>query len=244
MGAHTRQHAMTIKVYNRSISVLFPSTCILCGAPGREAMELCESCHADLPHNRHRCHRCALPLPASAPAGSLCGTCQHRPPVYDRCIAPFRYEGTLPHLVTGLKFRARMNCARLLGTLLTAGLEKAGAELPEVIIPVPLHPTRLRERGFNQALEIARIPSRHFGLPIDTHHCRRQLATAPQSGLEAKERRRNIRGAFAVADGLAARHVVLLDDVVTTGSTVAELARMLKRAGVERVEVWAVAKTP
>ena len=122
----------------------------------------------------------------------------------------------LPHLVTGLKFQARMNCARLLGTLLTAGLETAGGELPEVIIPVPLHPTRLRERGFNQALEIARIPARHFGLPIDTHHCRRQFATEPQSGLEAKERRRNIRGAFAVADGLASRYVVLLDDVVTT----------------------------
>lgn len=235
---------MTTKVYNRPVSVLFPPTCILCGAPGRETLDLCRSCHTDLPRNRHHCRRCALPLPATAPAGSLCGACQRRPPPYDRCIAPFRYEGTLPHLVTGLKFRARMNYARLLGALLTAGLEEAAAELPELVIPVPLHPTRQRERGFNQALEIARVPARHFGIPLDTRHCRRQQATAPQSGLEAKERRRNIRGAFAVTGGLTARHLVLLDDVVTTGSTVAELAGMLKRAGVERVDVWAVAKTP
>ena len=136
---------MMIKVYNRSISTLFPSTCILCGAHGRKTLDLCDGCHSDLPHNRHHCRRCALPLPAAVPPASLCGACQRRPPAYDRCIAPFRYEGTLPHLVTGLKFQGRMNCARLLGTLLTAGLEKAGAELPEVIVPVPLHPTRLGE---------------------------------------------------------------------------------------------------
>ena len=232
------------RVYTRSIFTLFPSTCILCGAPGREAADLCSGCLADLPHNRHSCRRCALPLPATASPDRLCGTCQRRLPPYESCIAPFRYQGTLPHLVTGLKFLGRMNYAQLLGNLLTTGLEEAGTELPELLIPVPLHPDRLRDRGFNQALEIARIPARRFGLPVDTRHCYRRLATAPQSGLEAKARQRNIRGAFAVDEGLEGRHVALLDDVVTTGSTVAELTRTLKWAGVGRVVVWAVAKTP
>jgi ComF family protein len=232
------------QVYKRPISILYPATCILCGAPGEGEIDLCPGCLADLPLNRHCCPLCALPLPATAPAGGLCGACQRKPPFYKHCIAPLLYQGTLPHLVTGLKFQGRMNYARLLGTLLTTGLEQTVVELPELIVPVPLHPARLRERGFNQALEIARIPARHFGLPIDTECCHRQLATAPQSGLEAKERRRNIRGAFSVTPGLEGRHVVLVDDVVTTGSTVAELARTLKRSGVERVDVWAVAKTP
>jgi len=235
---------MSAQVYKRLISTLYPATCILCGAPGAGALDLCLGCRADLPHNRHRCPLCALPLPTAAPAGSLCGACQRKPPVYQRCIAPLQYRGTLPHLVTGLKFQGRMNCARLLGRLLTIGLEQTGGELPELILPVPLHPSRLRERGFNQALEIARIPARRFGLPIDIEHCRRQIATAPHSGLDAKERRSNIRGAFTVSPGLEGRHVALLDDVVTTGSTVTELTRMLKRAGVKRVDVWAVAKTP
>jgi ComF family protein len=234
---------MLPKVYKRIVSFLYPSTCLLCGAPGLDTMDLCAGCHADLPHNRHRCFRCALPLPPTVPPGSLCGTCQRNPPAYDRCIAPFRYQGALPHMVTRLKFHARMNCARLLGKLLTEEIEHSETPHPALIIPVPLHPKRLRARGFNQALEIARLPSRRLRLPFSVKACGRRLDTAPQSGLEAKERRRNIRGAFEVLEAPEVRHIALLDDVVTTGSTVGELAKILKRAGVERVDVWAVAKT-
>jgi ComF family protein len=132
---------------------------------------------------------------------------------------------------------------RLLGTLLTRALQQAGAPYPELLLPVPLHPARLRERGFNQAVEIARPLAQALGLPLDLNSCQRRRATAPQAGLEAIERRRNIRGAFALTRPLPARHLALIDDVVTTGSTVAELTRLLKRAGAERVEVWALAKT-
>ena len=234
---------MPAKVYKRLINVLYPPTCVLCGAPGADGMDLCCSCRADLPHNPSRCRRCALPLPPSAPPGGPCGVCQRNPPAFDCCIAPFRYEGAVPHLVTGLKFHARMHYARLLGSLLTAELVDTGGRQPELIVPVPLHPTRLRERGFNQALEIARIPAHRLGLPITTGICVRRLNTAPQSGLEAKQRRRNIHGAFTVRDVPEVRHLALIDDVVTTGSTVDELAKTLKRAGVQRVDVWAVAET-
>jgi len=115
---------------------------------------------------------------------------------------------------------------------------------PQVLIPVPLHPSRLGERGYNQALEIARVLARELALPIDNHVCERVAATAPQAGLDEHARRRNIRGAFAVRGPFHWSHVVILDDVVTTGSTVAELARVLRGAGARRVEVWAAARTP
>jgi ComF family protein len=146
--------------------------------------------------------------------------------------------------VSGVKFHDRFNLARLLGQCLTLALLEQGAERPELILPVPLHRARLRSRGYNQALEIAREVSTGLAIPLDTHSCERLLATSPQVGLDERERRRNVRGAFGLAQPLAAQHVAILDDVVTTGSTVAELALTLKRAGIERVDVWAVARTP
>jgi ComF family protein len=145
--------------------------------------------------------------------------------------------------VGGAKFRARLNLIRLLGQCLALSLRERGAVMPELIIPVPLHPARQRERGYNQALELARPLSRELSIPVDAKSCVRVQATAPQAGLEGKARRRNVRGAFRVSLAPPANHVALLDDVVTTGSTVAELAKVLLKAGVGRVDVWAVART-
>lgn len=232
-------------VYNwlKTIQALaYPATCVLCGAPGREGRDLCRGCQDSLPHNRHACRLCALPLPATAPAGSLCGQCQQRPPRFDRCLAALRYEHPLDHLVSGLKFRDKLVYGRLLSGLLGDFLEQRGHELPQLLIPVPLHPSRQRERGFNQALELARPLARRFGIPVDIRALSRDRATAPQSGLDKKERRRNIRGAFRLREGLAARHIAIVDDVVTTGNTVDELAGVLRRGGAARVEVWAVTR--
>jgi ComF family protein len=148
------------------------------------------------------------------------------------------------HLVSGLKFNGRLADGRLLAALLGEHLEAAKVPLPDLLIPVPLHRERLRERGFNQALELARPLGRRFDIPLDLHSIRRQRETAPQSGLERKARRRNLKGAFILTRELEAKHVALVDDVVTTGSTVSELARMLKRGGVQRVDIWALARTP
>ena len=114
--------------------------------------------------------------------------------------------------------------------------------MPELLLPVPLHPKRLRERGFNQALEIARPLGRRFQIPVEARACRRIRATRPQSELALAERRGNLRGAFAVRGALTARHLAIVDDVVTTGATVSALARVLLRQGVQRVDVWAVAR--
>lgn len=226
----------------RAVSTLFPPVCVLCGAPGHEGRDLCAGCWADLPHNRPCCQRCALPLDTGA--GEICGACLHSPPPFAVCHAPFRYEDPIAALVSGAKFHGRLNLARMLGESLGVFLAEREADRPGVIIPMPLHPGRLRQRGYNQALELARPVSRALRIPIDARCCTRTRATAPQVGLEMGARRRNVRGAFQVLRPPAADHVAVLDDVVTTGSTVAELTRALLRAGVARVEVWAVARTP
>jgi ComF family protein len=223
---------------------LYPPTCVLCGAPGHAGLDLCQGCNADLPHNRHACPRCAIPLPVDQGSGTPCGPCQRHPPPFAASHTAFRYEDALPALVAGMKFRARFNLARLLGQCLALALLEHGAERPGLIIPVPLHWRRLRERGYNQALEVAREVSSALTIPIDFQACSRALHTNAQVGLDDRERRRNVRGAFAVLRPPAARHVAILDDVVTTGSTVTELTRVLRATGVERVDVWAVARTP
>jgi ComF family protein len=225
------------------VSLMFPPTCVLCGAPGCRGRDLCAGCAADLPTNRDCCPRCALPLDRPLPPGSVCGVCARRPPPYDRCIAALRYETPVPTLVGAAKFRGRLASARLLGELLADAVLVRALAPPQVVVPVPLHPSRLAHRGYNQAVEIARAVGRELGLPLDTCCCARASATPPQTGLDEAARRRNVRGAFVVRGTLPWARVAILDDVVTTGSTVAELSRALRRAGAREIEVWAAART-
>ena len=223
---------------------LYPPICVLCGAPGTDGRDLCAGCAADLPLNRRACPRCAQPFLIALPPGALCGTCERRPPPCASSLAAFRYEGPIPELVTGLKFRGKLNLARLLGQCLADAVQASDAPRPEALIPVPLHPARLRERGYNQALEIARQTGRALGLPVATDVCARIAATPPQTGLDARARRDNLRGAFVARPPWRLGHVAILDDVVTTGGTVNELGLVLMTAGARRVDVWAVARTP
>jgi len=220
----------------------YPPVCTLCGAAGHEGVDICRGCLNDLPFNHHACRRCALPLPDAVPTGSLCGHCQKQPPKFDCCHAPLRYAYPLDHLISSLKFRSKLAHGKLLSQLIAGHLIQQQCELPELIIPVPLHASRQRERGFNQALELARPLGKHFGLPVESSYMLRSRATSPQMGLDKQARRKNIRGAFELKGELSARHVAIVDDVVTTGNTVNELAARLRQGGVERVDVWAVAR--
>ena len=145
-------------------------------------------------------------------------------------------------MIQRFKFNGGLSDGRLLGRLLVDAVVARGGCLPELILPVPLHVARLRRRGFNQSLELARPLAEATGIAVDFHTCRRIRATAVQSQLPAKERRANVRGAFALAGPLGVKHVALVDDVLTTGHTAAELTRLLKEAGVETVEVWTLAR--
>ncbi len=230
---------MVYKCLNNILSLLYPDHCQLCDAPATDG--LCAPCRDDLPYNRHACIQCGLPLPQ--PLEVVCGSCQQQPPPVDRSWIPFLYAAPVDRLISQFKFSEKLPQGRLLSRLLEQQLPRR-LPLPELLIPVPLHGDRLRQRGYNQALELAKPLGRRFGIPVDHRSCQRIVQTRPQHALRKQQRARNMRGAFRITRPLAARHVALVDDVVTTGNTVNELARQLKRAGVARVDVWAVARTP
>jgi len=217
------------------------TVCVLCAERGEAGLDLCRACRLDLPVIETACERCAIPLPGARQRGALCGHCQTEPPPFERCLAPFAYQAPLTHLLQDLKFNRRLALARTLGRLMAEWLADRGDGLPERLMPVPLHPARLRERGFNQSLELARPIARRLGLPLDIHACQRLRNTPPQAELSAKQRRGNIKGAFGVK-GTLAGHIAIIDDVMTTGSTVREMARTLRKAGAERVDVWLCAR--
>lgn len=166
------------------------------------------------------------------------------PPPYDASLVPFLYQNGIRALVAGAKFQGRLDQARLLGLCLARAVLETNIERPDLIIPVPLHPRRLRERGYNQALEIAHALSGETAIPVAAGLCLRKRAITPQERLDKEARRRNVHGAFAIKSLLGVGHVAILDDVVTTGSTAAEVARVLRQAGAERILLWAVARTP
>lgn len=219
---------------------LLPWRCLLCGDAGADGLDVCAACAAELPRNTSCCARCALPLPSQA---ALCGACQRKPPPWDAAWAPFRYGWPLDRLEARYKFGRDLAAGRTLAQLWCRAA--APAALPRLILPVPLHRARLRQRGYNQALELARPLGRALGVPVRHDWLLRPRATAAQTELDAHARRRNVRGAFALREGAAVPpHVALLDDVMTTGATLAECARVLRRAGVARVDVWALARAP
>ncbi len=221
-----------------------PPHCVLCGGAGERApLDLCAPCALDLPRNLDACAQCAAALPAGTPPGLICGACLKRPPRFDRAVAPFRYAYPLDHLVRNFKYHGRLAYGRVLGTLLAEHLQQARLmPLPELLVPVPLHPARHRERGFNQSGEIARWVAGHLRIALDEELCLRVRPTEDQTSLAARARRRNVRRAFALARRPRIGHIAIVDDVLTTGSTANELARTLKRGGVSEVSVWAIAR--
>ena len=225
----------------RLVRALLPLRCVLCAAAGAEGLDLCAACRDDCPVNATRCAQCAVPLPTSA---AHCGACLARAPPFDAAWAPFRYAHPLDLIEARFKFHGDLAAGRVLAGLLTAAARfDAPRARPALMLCVPLHPTRLRERGYNQALELARPLAAALDLPLAADALIRTRATTAQTGLDADARRRNLRDAFTVRDGQALpAHVAVFDDVMTTGSTLRECARVLRRAGVLRVDVWALAR--
>ena len=217
---------------------LFPGVCLLCGCPSRRALDLCTPCAAGLPLLTTACERCALPLPAPG----ICGQCLQQPPPFAAALVACHHHHPVAGMIHRLKYGGDLAQAAPLATLLAQRLEGRDTPPPEVLVPVPLHWRRLARRGFNQALELARPLGRLLDIPVATGLVQRQRATAFQVGLSRAERRRNLRRAFRVCTSTLPRHLALIDDVITTGSTLEALAGCLLDAGVDRVEVWAVAR--
>ncbi|MCJ0826337.1 ComF family protein [Luteimonas sp. 50] len=231
--------------WRRLGSLLWPARCLACGEAGDDH-DLCAPCRAALPWHRNACLRCALPLPAmagGAAATAACGRCLRHPPPLDRVQAACLYAAPLDRWLPRFKFHQDLAAGHLLAQLLAQAC--ADAPRPQAVVPVPLHRARLRRRGYDQALELARPLARALALPLQPRLLQRVRATAPQSELSAAARRRNLRDAFVVAANAALpAHVVLVDDVMTTGATLHAAARALRRAGVARVDAWVCARVP
>lgn len=219
---------------------LFPAECLLCGQRLSGQRELCHFCRPTLTELPDGCRCCARPL---GTPGALCAGCQRQPPSFDRIWARYRYQQPLAHLLHQFKFNADLAAGRVLAHALADRLLPL-ENVPDLLLPVPLSNRRLRQRGFNQAVEIGRVLSARLQIPLLWDRLEKIRETPDQLGLNRAARLRNLNGAFRLSQPVQARQVALIDDVVTTGATAEQLARLLKNAGVERVEVWALARTP
>lgn len=231
---------MVYRLAGQLLDGLFPVRCRLCDGPTGCRRALCDACHADLPWLLDACPRCALPLADSR--ASVCGRCQRRPPAFACCTALLHYARPVDYLVRQLKFSGELGISRLFADLFAEHLGTTSTPLPELLVPVPLHVSRLRERGFNQSLEIGRHLHPALGIDWQPRLCRRLRATQPQSLLDRRARRHNLKDAFGVEEALTGEHVAVIDDVMTSGHTGNELALALKRAGAGRIDLWVVAR--
>lgn len=214
---------------------LLPQDCLFCLHPGVDSLPLCAACQQDLPPLNSACPRCAIALPEAA----LCGQCQQKPPPFDRAIAAYHYGYPLDWLVQRMKFSHRRDVAHTLALLMQRSLRHRLGTV-DAIVPVPLHPTRQRQRKFNQAERLARPLQAIAKAPLQPL-LRRRVNTPAQSTLPKDERSKNVRNAFEAVGPVPTR-VAVVDDVMTSGATVAECARQLKRAGAQWVEVWTLAR--
>jgi len=226
-----------LKIGAKIRQTLLPQDCLLCRATSGERL-LCEACEHELPSSTSACPRCALAGSSSAE----CGACIADPPHYDASCAAFVYAYPMDALVQALKYGGQLALAGMFADKLYQRVGKAAGV--DLIVPLPLHPTRLAERGFNQAAEIAKGLSRLTGIAMNAQLARRVRNTAPQTALPWRERAANMRHAFACERDLSGLSLAVVDDVMTTGATLDEFARTLKHSGAARVENWVVARTP
>ncbi|HIQ14101.1 MAG TPA: ComF family protein, partial [Leucothrix sp.] len=220
------------------------SSCVLCDTTVNREVSICDACQADLPTISQACKICGIPLNKTQ---LICGQCLKAPPEVDYSVNLYHYEAPVDYLIMELKFGQKLSYAAILGFLLKQQLLKNNLkDLPDALLPVPLHKKRLIKRGFNQSLEIAKIVAKELKIPIEYQLIQRNKVTRAQTELNIKQRKRNIKGCFNLQNENermpAFQHVVIIDDVVTTGATTNELAKVLKNTGVKKVGVWSIAR--
>ena len=222
---------------------IYPNVCLRCDAPGENGIDLCERCFTSLPWIHYACQRCAQPLTSGN--ANLCGACRNKKLHFDQACAPFQFEDFIRDAVYQIKFNQKLNQGKLLAHLFVKHIDKQRLNIPEIIIPVPLHKKRLRKRGYNQALEIARIVSKEIDCELLCREIYRNRDTNVQMDLPAKQRHKNVKNAFSLKENATTfknKHVCIMDDVMTTGNTVNEVAKCIKSAGAKRIDVWCIAR--
>ena len=216
--------------------ILNPGLCLTCGIPISSSDYICQNCIAALPPVPNPCSCCGLPNKAT---GQICPSCLNQPPRWQTMIAPLIYTGWTRKIIQDLKFNEQLHNANV---LLTHILPYYKSNPVDVLLPVPLHKTRLLERGYNQAEEIANVLSLLLDIPVDRSSLKRVKATQAQSGLSLNKRQKNILKAFEFIPQQQYKSVALIDDIITTGSTMTETCKVLKKSGVQQIQVWSLAR--
>lgn len=219
---------------------LLPSMCLWCHCTLAQS-GCCEACQQQLPWLNTACPRCAYPMALPG----LCGQCLHAPPAFQATIIPFVYASPINGWIQALKFHEQFAVVPFLAHSLWCKLisHYQDQAWPQVMLPVPLHAKRLRQRGYNQALLLANYVAQRSGIACVKTAVIKTRVTPAQAGLKKRARRVNVKHAFELAQPLAYQHVALVDDVFTTGATVQEIACLLQQQGIKRVDVWCVART-
>ena len=211
--------------------------CVLCASMSRHGL-CCEACEAALPYlDAEHCPICALPTPR----GEICGHCLKKPPSFNSKLAVFGYRIPLDRLIQAMKYEEQLALSQLFSEKLI--LRISPDRLPDYVIPMPLHPDKLKRRGFNQSLLIAARLARSLERPLLAHACRRLRDTPSQSTLSWKKRKKNVQGAFRCDIDLSGKHVALVDDVLTTGASLNALADAVQKRGAAEISAWVVART-
>ena len=221
--------------FARIISYVFKQKCTLCNTLTNSELSLCEACIQDLPLAPNpSCPQCGL-----STQGDICGKCLKQPPHFDVTNAFLHYSYPVDALLQHYKYK---NALYLCQTLASLFAKKVEMREIDVMIAMPLHPNRMKVRGFNQSLELAKIIARQHHIALDSVSCKRIKNTPPQASLPFKHRLNNMKGAFACNQSFAGQHVAIIDDVMTTGSSLNELAKILKKAGARKVSCYVLAR--
>lgn len=220
----------------KTLAALQHTPCVLCDTATQRKVAICEECWADLPWQlSSSCPQCGL-----ASQGEVCGSCLSSPPYFDHTRALFSYAYPVDALLQAFKYQHQLHLGYVLVQL---SLKQCHPHGVDCIVPMPMHPARLQERGFNQSLELAKEIAKQWRLPLAASHCQRIKNTPPQASLPLKDRVKNIKGAFGCGDYFKGKHVAIVDDVMTSGASLNELAKTLKQAGASQVSCWIIART-
>jgi ComF family protein len=234
-----------MRLFSRLLLFLFPKYCPFCQSTIGLNAHYCIECEESIPWLTDACQQCAYPLPKNPDSLLICGECLTKTPAFDLTIAAIHYHPIIQHMVVSFKFSHAFYYTEFFSSLMThtirQKISKKQLDLPEYIIPMPLHKKRLRKRGFNQSLEIAKYFSKALACPIDHALVKRNRSTKPQVGLSKSERQKNLKHAFSVNPNDYS-HIAIFDDVMTTGASANALAKALKDSGIKRVDVWCLAR--
>lgn len=217
-------------------SNMMPIRCILCGSEHFNQL-ICSPCQADLPVLTDACPRCATPIQKS----NLCGNCLSNPPIQSKTISLYRYEPPIDRLISDMKYHDKLYLANFFAQQFCEKMTER--TLPELLIPIPLHAKRLKQRGYNQSWEIARIMARQLSIATCRDGLIRVRNTLPQASLPFSKRKQNLNKAFELGKHTVPNRVALIDDVMTTGHTANMAAAILQKAGVDHIELWTIART-